>query len=94
MFQIRESRTAGKAAASKYLVDIFNWKYGYPTRQAGLRKIKPKGVPTSEAMKSSFRHRAAHLFNLLPEGIAKSSSLKSFKSKVKVWITENISLRA
>ena len=94
MFQIKESRMVGQQVAPQYLIDIFDWEYGYRTRQAEKEKIKPKGIPTLEVTRSSFRHRAAKLFNLLPEDIAKAPSLQSFKASVKVWIKENIRLRA
>ena len=76
----------------RYLVNMFSWSYQYNTRQAESGLIKHPGKPKLDISKNSFRWRAAKDYNQLPVEIRASPTIASFKSRLKGWIKENISV--
>ena len=75
-----------------YIDNMFNWSYLYNTRQAEGGLIKIMGKPKLDVTRSSFRMRAANQYNQLPTEIRGITTLTIFKSKVKSWIRENVSI--
>ena len=94
MYKIKSSRYNEDISVPQYLLNMFEWSYQYNTRQVQGGKIKPKGIPRLDITKSSFRYRAADQFNQLPEDVINSKTIDCFKDKVKLWIKENVQLRA
>ena len=75
-----------------YIDNMFNWSYMYHTRQAEEGLIKIIGKPKLDVSRSSFRMRAANNYNQLPTKIRGSTTLSIFKSEVKTWIKEQVSV--
>ena len=76
----------------RYLVNMFSWSYQFNTRQAESGLIKHLGKPKLDISKNSFKWRAAKDYNQLPVEIRASPTISLFKSRVKGWIREYISV--
>ena len=76
----------------RYLFNMFSWSYQYNTRQAESGLIKHLGKLKLDISKNSFKWRAAKDYNQLPVEIRASPTIAFFKSRVKGWIREHISV--
>ena len=90
VLQLHKVRLSG---VPSHLFSMHNsWSYKYRTRQAENGLVQLKGKPKLEISRTSFKWRAANQYNQLPVDIRKCTSINAFKSKVKIWILENVSL--
>ena len=48
------------------------------------------GQAATELARNSFKYRATRQWNSLPQDIRKSSTLSSYKGKLKAWIVNNV----
>ena len=71
---------------------MFDQNYTYATRQASSGTIKCSRKVELDIVKSSFRGRAAELYNNLPEDIRTLESSDAFKEKVKAWVSQAVSV--
>ena len=62
----------------------------FPQRQANTIAMT---APRLNQTRSGFMYRGAALFNSLPVDLRKETRLAVFKRRVKLWITENISVK-
>ena len=84
MFKVRYYRQP------QCLSSMFNWNYSHQTRAATSGIIKPIGTAHLSLAQNSFRWRAAVAFNSLPEHLRSSQSIEVFKSKLRLWVKENV----
>ena len=81
-----------QAKSPKYLYSMFSTSYNYKTREAETGKIKYTRQPELGLSKDSFRWRAAHFYNQLPEKTRSTQNILSFKIAAKQWVKDNIDL--
>ena len=78
----------------KYLSDKFQGTFPRNTRLAssGAIRIDCRFKASLSLTESSFRWKAAKLYNRLPEDIRTEKRLPSFKANLKTWIKDNIDI--
>ena len=79
-----------KTQKPQYLYSMFSSQYQYDTRQAKSGMIKHTERPRLEMSLSSFRYRAAKIFNELPPEIRNKQTLLNFKIAAKDWIRKTV----
>ena len=79
-----------KTQKPQYLYSMFSSQYQYDTRQAKSGMIKHTERPRLEMSLSSFRYRAAKIFNELPPEIRNKQTIQNFKIAAKDWIRKTL----
>ena len=81
-----------KTGSPTYFGTIMNAEYPYMTRQAKTGGVRySQDHQSKRALNhSSFRYRATVQYNQLPGSIREAKSMQAFKTKLKIWVKENV----
>ena len=75
----------------KYIYSKLSMEFPYNTRLADSQSVMGSDFNAKlELTKNSFMHRATSNYNQLPASIRQVASIEVFKSKLKIWVSENI----
>ena len=77
----------------KYIYYKLANEFPYNTRLAQSEAVRmgPDFKAKLELTKGSFMNRATVNYNQLPENLRKVPKIGTFKKKLKIWVTENVS---
>ena len=83
-----------KAGSPSYLYSRLSSVHPYRTRQGSSGSIRQdESYRTSSSLpRNSFRYRGALDYNRIPANIRSTSSLPTFKVKLRQWVKQNVSL--
>ena len=75
-----------------FLKEKFMKRFPYATRQATGNCFSLNDTPKSEFSRKSFVYGSSVLWNSLPSDVRKTEKLLPFKTKLKCWVKENVSI--
>ena len=76
-----------------YFYQKFSKEFNYKTRQADSGAIRFDYKVTNDTSKENFSYKFSKYWNILPLELKQSETVSNFKSGLKQWIKENISIK-